>query len=116
MEKAYGRPQVNKNKRIAVRLAPLFVLNRPLAPAEWLRGSPQAVSLEASLMLPLWIGFAAFPALAAGATQESVGLQRARASSLPEVPTGVAVTGQGCETFGPETHFRCHVGWNDPGD
>lgn len=72
--------------------------------------------LKAALMRPFLIGLAASPALAGSATQETVGLQLDRALSLPEVPTGVAVTGQGCETFGPDTHFRCHVEWNDPGD
>lgn len=71
--------------------------------------------LKAALTLPFVIGLAAAPALAGSgsASAESVSQELARSLALANVPTGAMITTQECDSFGPQSHFRCNVHWND---
>jgi hypothetical protein len=71
--------------------------------------------LKAVLVIPFLIGLATAPALAGGsATNDSVSEELARQRSLSDVPDGSTITREDCTSFGPQTHFRCHVEWDDP--
>ncbi|WP_216903797.1 hypothetical protein [Synechococcus sp. CCY 9618] len=70
--------------------------------------------LKAALAIPFMIGLAAAPALAGSATNEAVNEQLALERTLSDVPDSAVVTRKDCTSFGPETHFRCHVEWSDP--
>lgn len=70
--------------------------------------------LKAALAIPFMIGLAAAPALAGSATDESVNERLALERTLSDVPARAVITSKDCTSFGPQTHFRCHVEWSDP--
>lgn len=63
--------------------------------------------------LPLSFGLVAGPVSAGSASSDSVSEQLATQRSMQGVPMDARNIRTNCNSFGPQTHYRCRTTWDD---